>query len=521
MKQYTAAFLCISVIGMSACSSISSDITIEYGDKVVNENYFDVKEGEKLSLNVAVDSKVVGVYDVKATITGQTKREESKKVKVEDTVKAEIKLLQPEQIFEIPFQASYNPIGNIDTVTDKADGEYKVIDLVSQDEYDKRIKTVKDFRKKAKKQTFETNDQIKNYKKYRLRSGYTLLTSDVDTKKAGTYTIHVAVVDHGYNITEVSYKVKVQEQGVSVNKEKLAVGVKGTQMGKAISYKVNKQTESEKKETTEEKLVVNGEAAAAPKQESTQPSSNSASNETIDAQGSPVLQAALNYVGANMACDELATMALVNSGYLTGMPEKIFRQGNYYNIGVYQMPAIGTYISEGEAVPGDLILYDDGGVGSMHVAVYAGNGKAVHGGFNNKVVINSVYIGTGPKYFRVPPMTWSDVSMKVYGHATDENGNMIWPETKYPSSTVPPTNNSGTSSDHSEIFNDDDFGGNGYVVNEYTSTVEINGTTITVKSSSPIDDNYISEQMMQYAQGSITMEQLKANLEAKGYTVNN
>ena len=49
MKQYTAAFLCISVIGMSACSSISSDITIEYGDKVVNENYFDVKEGEKLS----------------------------------------------------------------------------------------------------------------------------------------------------------------------------------------------------------------------------------------------------------------------------------------------------------------------------------------------------------------------------------------------------------------------------------------------------------------------------------------
>lgn len=520
MKHSSVFFMVWILLIMSGCSNISSDVTIEYGDKVVNENYFDLKEGEKLSLNITVDSKVIGVYDVKATITGQTKREENKKIKVEDTEKAEIKLLQSEKTFEIPFQASYNPIGNIDTVTDKVDGEYKVIDLVSQDEYDKRLKTIKDFRKKAKKQIFESNDQIKNYKKYRLRSGYTLLTSDVDTKKAGTYTIHAAVVDHGYNVTEVSYKVKVQELGIDVNKEKLAVGVKGTQMGKAISYKVNKQTESEKKETKEEKPVDNGQAETSPKQESTQ-SSNTASNETIDAQGSPVLQAALNYVGADMACDELATMALVKGGYLTGTPEKIFRQGNYYNIGVYQMPAIGTYISEGEAVPGDLILYDDGGVGSMHVAVYAGNGKAVHGGFNNKVVINSVYIGTGPKYFRVPPMTWSDVSMKVYGHATDENGNMIWPETEYPSTAVPPPDNSGSSPDYSEILNGDDFGGNGNVVNEYTTTVEINGTTLTVKSSSPIDDNYMSEQMMQYAQGIITMEQLKANLEAKGYTVTN
>ena len=224
-----------------------------------------------------------------------------------------------------------------------------------------------------------------------------------------------------------------------------------------------------------------------------------------------------------MACDELATMALVKGGYLTGTPEKIFRQGNYYNIGVYQMPAIGTYISEGEAVPGDLILYDDGGVGSMHVAVYAGNGKAVHGGFSNKVVINSVYIGTGPKYFRVSPMTWSDVSMKVYGHATDENGNMIWPENEYPTTTVPPTDDSVTSPDYSEIFDGNGYDENGSdnVVNEYTQTIEINNTSITIKSTSPIDVNYMSEQVMQYAQGIITMEQLKANLEAKGYTLTN
>ncbi len=155
MKRSTAFFLCMLVIGMSACSDISSDVTIEYGDKVVNENYFDLKAGEKLSTNITVDSKVIGVYDVKATITGQTKREENKKIKVEDTEKAEIKLLQPEKTFEIPFQASYNPIGNIDTVTDKVDGEYKVIDLVSQDVYDKRLKTIKDFSKKAKKQIFD------------------------------------------------------------------------------------------------------------------------------------------------------------------------------------------------------------------------------------------------------------------------------------------------------------------------------------------------------------------------------
>ena len=43
MKRSTAFFLCMLVIGMSACSDISSDVTIEYGDKVVNENYFDLK----------------------------------------------------------------------------------------------------------------------------------------------------------------------------------------------------------------------------------------------------------------------------------------------------------------------------------------------------------------------------------------------------------------------------------------------------------------------------------------------
>lgn len=41
----------------------------------------------------------------------------------------------------------------------------------------------------------------------------------------------------------------------------------------------------------------------------------------------------------------------------------------------------GRLVSQGEAQPGDLIYYADGGVGLAHIAVYIGNGQAVHGGY--------------------------------------------------------------------------------------------------------------------------------------------
>lgn len=75
-------------------------------------------------------------------------------------------------------------------------------------------------------------------------------------------------------------------------------------------------------------------------------------------------------------------------------------------IGYHGWPAgyfsLGTKISAEAAAPGDLIYYANGGTGVAHIAVYIGNGQAVHGGWNgNQTVIQSANVGSGPVFIRV------------------------------------------------------------------------------------------------------------------------
>ena len=64
--------------------------------------------------------------------------------------------------------------------------------------------------------------------------------------------------------------------------------------------------------------------------------------------------------------------------------------------------SLGSTVSASEAVPGDLIYYADGGMGMAHIAVYVGNGQAIHGGFNgNSTVIAPAELGSGGVYIRV------------------------------------------------------------------------------------------------------------------------
>ena len=64
--------------------------------------------------------------------------------------------------------------------------------------------------------------------------------------------------------------------------------------------------------------------------------------------------------------------------------------------------SLGTTVLASEAQPGDLIYYADGGTGVAHIAVYAGNGQAVHGGWlGNQTVVNSADVGSGAVYIRV------------------------------------------------------------------------------------------------------------------------
>lgn len=105
--------------------------------------------------------------------------------------------------------------------------------------------------------------------------------------------------------------------------------------------------------------------------------------------GAAIYQAALSQVGAIQDCTMLVTNALKSVGI------------NYHDWPAGYM-SLGTVVPASEAQPGDLIYYANGGMGLAHIAVYAGNGQAIHGGWlGNQTVVNSADIGSGAVYIRV------------------------------------------------------------------------------------------------------------------------
>lgn len=122
--------------------------------------------------------------------------------------------------------------------------------------------------------------------------------------------------------------------------------------------------------------------AAATPAASAAPAASSGTAATIAA-------AAYAQLGVMQDCTMLATNALAAAG-----------------INFHGWPAgylsLGRTVSAGEAIPGDLIYYADGGMGMAHIAVYVGNGQAVHGGFfGNQTVVAPAELGSGGVYIRV------------------------------------------------------------------------------------------------------------------------
>ncbi len=105
--------------------------------------------------------------------------------------------------------------------------------------------------------------------------------------------------------------------------------------------------------------------------------------------GAAIYQAALAQLGRHQDCTMLVTNALKSVGI------------NFHDWPIGYM-SLGTVIPASQAQPGDLIYYANGGLGLAHIAVYAGNGQAVHGGWpGNLTVLNAANIGSGPVYIRV------------------------------------------------------------------------------------------------------------------------
>lgn len=105
--------------------------------------------------------------------------------------------------------------------------------------------------------------------------------------------------------------------------------------------------------------------------------------------GATIAAAAYAQIGVSQDCTALATNALAAAG-----------------INFHGWPAgylsLGQTVSATEARPGDLAYYQNGGMGLAHIAVYVGNGMAVHGGWNGgTTALFSVNVGSGPVFIRV------------------------------------------------------------------------------------------------------------------------
>ena len=126
------------------------------------------------------------------------------------------------------------------------------------------------------------------------------------------------------------------------------------------------------------KVTATAPAAAAP-----------AAPASASGKGAAILSAAYAQLGVMQDCTMLVTNSLAAVG-----------------INFHDWPAgylsLGRTVSAAEAQPGDLIYYADGGDGMAHVAVYAGNGQTVHGGYNgNQTIVFSASVGSGPVFIRV------------------------------------------------------------------------------------------------------------------------
>jgi cell wall-associated NlpC family hydrolase len=96
---------------------------------------------------------------------------------------------------------------------------------------------------------------------------------------------------------------------------------------------------------------------------------------------SGVLAGAYAQLGWNQDCTDLVQNALAAAGMTTS------RLDGGYDMGITDFRRFGTPVASGNYAPGDILIWP-----GQHVAIYAGNGQAVHGGWGgNQTVVNTAW----------------------------------------------------------------------------------------------------------------------------------
>ena len=149
-------------------------------------------------------------------------------------------------------------------------------------------------------------------------------------------------------------------------------------------------------QTPEQNPTPAPEAPAAPEQTpapAPEETVTPAPEQTASSLGDRISSSAQELVGVTdgLWCTQVVQQALANAGV-----------SDAYQLWPDQYQGVYGYYTD-SPLAGDLIYYNNGGRGVDHIAVYIGNGQAVHGNYNGKTVISDAYqSGMGnPQYIRV------------------------------------------------------------------------------------------------------------------------
>ncbi len=184
MKKISVLAVCAMMILVVGCSkdlkvAVKDNLEVEYGDKLDHSLLFD-KDNSDEGITVKevknFDAKKTGEQEITVIFTNadEKTKEETIKISVKDTKKPVIKL-KKEKV-EITAGDKFNAASNIESVKDPVDGDIKKSE-------DKKL----------------------------TKNGY-IITSDVNAKKAGSYTVKVTAYDVNGNKAESSYKVTVKKK---------------------------------------------------------------------------------------------------------------------------------------------------------------------------------------------------------------------------------------------------------------------------------------------------------------------